>query len=91
MLAPGQISLARARQLIESRPGGGWESQVDFWRQVGLSGLVVPLDVQAQPQMRTRWFTLDVRVDLDQSQVHESALVDARRMPARLSARSWED
>jgi hypothetical protein len=49
----------------------------------------VPLDVQLQLQMRTRWFALDVRVAVLDSEFAESALVDARLQPSRIVARRW--
>lgn len=89
MLAPGQLSLDRARAVIGARPTGGWGSQVEFWRLDAMSGLAVPLDVQLQPQLRTRWFALDVRVQIGESEFDESALVDARLQPSRVVSRRW--
>jgi general secretion pathway protein K len=91
MLAPGQIGLDRARAVIGARPAGGWGSQVEFWRQDAMSGLIIPLDVQLQPQLRTRWFALDVSVQLGESEYDESALVDARLQPSRVVSRRWSD
>lgn len=91
MLAPGQIDLGRAQAVIASRPAAGWDSQVDFWQQGPLRGLAVPLDLQMQPQLKTTWFALDVRVGVGDAEFHEIALVDARRRPSRLAARRWEE
>jgi general secretion pathway protein K len=89
MLAPGQLSLDQARALLGQRPAGGWGSQAEFWQQSRLRGLAVPLDVQLQPQLRTRWFVLDMRVEFGESEFSESALVDARLLPSRVIARRW--
>jgi len=67
MLAPGQLSVATARRVIASRPADGWANQIEFWRLDALRGLAVPLDAQLQPQLRTRWFALDVRVGLGEA------------------------
>ena len=91
MLAPGQIDLGRAQAVIAARPAAGWDSQVDFWQQGPLRGLAVPLDLQLQPQLKTSWFALDVRVEVGEAEFHETALVDARRRPSRLAARRWEE
>jgi general secretion pathway protein K len=89
MLAPGQLSLQDARGVLASRPEGGWANQVEFWRIERMSGLAVPLDVQLQPQMRTRWFAIDLRVQVGNSEFTESALVDSRLQPSRIVARRW--
>ena len=89
MLAPEQIPVDRARQILASRPAAGWSYMIDFWRQPGLQGVNLPLDVQTQPQLRTRWFTLDLRVGLQGAELYETALVDARIAPARVVARRW--
>ena len=91
MLAPGQIGLARARGVLAQRPSGGWNNQLEFWRTEALSELNVPLDVQVQPQLRTGWFTLDVRVRLMGSDYRETVLVDARLQPSRVVQRRWTD
>jgi hypothetical protein len=49
----------------------------------------MPLDVQLQLQMRTRWFALEVRVAIMDAEFTETALVDARLQPSRLVARRW--
>jgi general secretion pathway protein K len=89
MLAPEQIPLDRARQVIASRPASGWSYMIDFWRQPTLQGVNLPLDVQMQPQLRTRWFALDIGVELQGAELDEIALVDARNAPARVVVRRW--
>jgi general secretion pathway protein K len=89
MLAPGQLDLARARRVLAQRPLSGWGNQVEFWRLEAMSELNLPLDVQLQPQLKTNWFTLDVRVTLMGSEFSESVLVDARLQPSRIVARRW--
>ncbi len=91
MLAPGQITLDRARRVLAQRPSGGWNNQVEFWRIEAMSELNVPLDAQVQPQLKTNWFTLDVRVRLMGSEYRETVLVDARLQPSRVVQRRWTD
>ncbi|HYD14339.1 MAG TPA: type II secretion system minor pseudopilin GspK [Allosphingosinicella sp.] len=91
MLAPGQITLERARRVLARRPSGGWANQVEFWRVEAMSELNVPLDVQVQPQLRTNWFTLDVQVRLMESEYRENVLVDARLQPSRVVQRRWTE
>ena len=89
MLAPGQIDRDKARRVLAARPASGWDDVIDFWRTEALRDLDVPLDAQIQPQLRTRWFALDVKVAVHESEFVETALVDARLQPARLVARAW--
>ncbi len=89
MLAPGRLDVERARRVIAARPTGGWGNQIEFWRIDALRGLEVPLDVQLQPQMRTRWFALDVTVSVMDAEFTESALLDARLQPSRVVSRRW--
>jgi general secretion pathway protein K len=89
MLSPGQIPIETARQVIATRPAAGWASLSDFYRTRELIALILPLDVQLQPQLRTRWFRADLDVALQGAELHETALVDARVAPARVVARRW--
>lgn len=91
MLAPGQIDLPRARRVLAQRPPSGWTNQIEFWRIESMSELNVPLDVQLQPQLRTSWFALDVRVQVADSEFSEMVLVDARLQPSRIVSRRWAE
>ncbi len=91
MLAPGQIDVARARRIIAARPAAGWDNMVDFWLTESLSELAIPADARLQPQVKSAWFALDVRVALMDAEFAEDVLVDARMAPVRLSARSWRE
>ena len=91
MLAPRQIGLDRASRVLAQRPSGGWGNQVEFWRVEAMSELNVPLDVQVQPQLKSNWFTLDLRVRLMGSEYRETVLVDARLQPSRIVQRRWTD
>ena len=75
--------------MLAERPPDGWGNQVEFWRIDALRDLNVPLDVQLQLQLRTRWFALDVTVALMDAEFAEIALVDARLQPSRLVSRRW--
>jgi general secretion pathway protein K len=89
MLAPGQLDVPRARRVLGQRPSNGWGNQVEFWRLEAMSEVNVPLDVQLQPQLKTNWFTLDVRVALSGGEYSETLLVDSRLQPSRIVARRW--
>lgn len=89
MLAPDLISLGAAEAVIAARPAAGWSDITEFYRTPPLRPMVLPLDVQSQPQLRTKWFTLDLKIGLQGAELHETALVDARISPARVVARRW--
>jgi general secretion pathway protein K len=91
MLAPGQLSLERARSVLASRPVNGWANQISFWRIEAMSELNVPLDVQLQLQMRTTWFAVVARVEMMGSQFSENLLIDSRVQPSRIVQRRWAD
>ena len=91
MLAPGQLGLDRARRVLGQRPSGGWSNQVEFWRIDAMRDLAVPLDAQLQPQLKTDWFTLDVRIRLMGNEYREAVLVDARLQPSRIVQRRWTE
>jgi general secretion pathway protein K len=75
--------------VIAERPAGGWQSLDDFYAHPALAGKMLPLDVQLQPQLRTRWFALDLTVELQGAELNETALIDGRIAPARVAVRRW--
>jgi general secretion pathway protein K len=89
MLSPGQIPVETARQVIAVRPAAGWASLSDFYRTRELIAVNLPLDVQMQPQLRTRWFRADLQVELQGAELRETVLLDARVAPSRVVARRW--
>jgi general secretion pathway protein K len=89
MLAPGKVGPDRIRGLIASRPPAGWRSTYDFWRSASQAGLETNADPMSQLQLKTYWFTIDLSVRFQDSEMEEWALVDARLAPAKVVARRW--
>lgn len=89
LMPPDQISVESVRALLLQRPPSGYESGYAFWRSSSLAGMTPGPDVEAQTGVRTRWFALQLKVRLGDSEVDEQALIDARVPPARLVRRSW--
>lgn len=89
MLIPGQLDRERARRIIAARPPQGWDDMASFWRLPALAALVPAMEVRDQPQLRSRWFLLDLDVALDGAQVSETALIDGGLSPARVVFRRW--
>ena len=89
MLAPEQIPLDLARRLLTERPSEGYDNLLDFWGRPELQKLVLPDQVQLQPQLKTDWFALDLQVTVEGGEMTETALIDARRKPVRTVVRRW--
>ncbi len=89
MFAPGKTRVDRARGLIGARPPAGWRNTYDFWRSAELAGLETSADPMSQLQLKTHWFTIDLSVAFQDSEMEEWALVDARLSPAKVVARRW--
>lgn len=75
LLAMMTGDVADARMLIASRPAGGWTE--------------LPAGAPPQAGLATRWFRLDLEVEIAGVPLHERALIDAGISPARLVLRSW--
>lgn len=88
MLDPQRIGIDKARRIIVERPAAGWESQVAFWNQPILKDGTSP-EVALQPQVRTQWFAVDMQIAIEDAELTETALVDARVQPARIAQRRW--
>ena len=89
MLMPGLVSVERARSIVAARPAGGWKALDEFVRASGFRNINVPMDGLSQLQLSTRWFALDLRVEFQGAELEETALIDARLMPARVAMRRW--
>lgn len=91
MLVPAPLTDAAARRIIAQRPGAGWPTVRAFWNTPALSQYEPDGEVLRQPQVRTQWFTLDLAIAAGAAELVESALVDARRLPARVASRRWTE
>lgn len=89
LLMTGTYSPDRARRIIAERPVAGWESPAAFWNTPSLLDARPPGEVRALPQVRTRWFRLDLGITSGTADLTETALIDGDITPARLVARRW--
>lgn len=78
-----------ARRVIAERPAAGWADAAAFWNTPVLRDVQPPADVLQQPQVRTGWFGIDLRVDVGGVPLHQTGLIDARQGTARVIARRW--
>lgn len=89
MLLPNRLDANSASQAIAARPEGGWNSIADFWSQPVLANQEPMSEVIGQPQIRTRYFRLELDVRLGEVAMQQSALIDASVAPARIVSRRW--
>ncbi|MEP3226428.1 MAG: type II secretion system minor pseudopilin GspK [Parasphingorhabdus sp.] len=83
--------LLQSRQFLGRRNDSGYGSLNDFWAEPIPAGFLAPSEVQGQVKLKTRWFRLDVAVEMQSALVEERALIDAARRPARLVHRQRGD
>ena len=89
MLYGETLAIDAARRVIAERPAGGWPATAEFWNSPTLRDLPPPGEVLQQVRVTTRWFALDLDVDVGGTQLHETGLIDARQPPARIAVRRW--
>ena len=91
MLGALPSDLTPARQFLGRRPELGYASLNDFWEQSYPASLGASSEVQSQVKLTTRWFRVDLSVEMQSALVEERALIDAARQPARLVHRQRGD
>lgn len=91
MLLPGRLDVPRARKMLAERPAAGYGNLVSFWSLPALEALNPGQEVINQTKLTTRWFALDIMVELGSAELQETALVDGALRPARLVSRQWGD
>ncbi|MFK7842717.1 MAG: type II secretion system minor pseudopilin GspK [Sphingorhabdus sp.] len=91
MLGEVPADLTLARQFLGRRPELGYASLNDFWAQSYPASLGAGGDVQSQVKLTTRWFRVDLAVEMQSALIEERALIDAARQPARLVHRQRGD
>lgn len=89
MLFDGRLPVEAARSIIAQRPAEGYPSQVRFWDTAALAALEPDAAVRAQPQVRSRWFRMEVNLQISGAELRETALFDAEAQPVALVRRSW--
>ncbi|MGB5483632.1 type II secretion system minor pseudopilin GspK [Parasphingorhabdus sp.] len=91
MLGGVPSDLTPARQFLGRRPELGFASLNDFWAQSYPASLGATAEVQSQIKLTTRWFRVDLTVEMQNALVEERALIDAARQPGRLVHRQRGD
>ena len=75
-----------AGDLLLRRPPLGWANLGAFTALSGIGGAGLG---EGQAGVTSKWFALRVDVAVNGLDVRETALIDARRLPARLVNRQW--
>jgi general secretion pathway protein K len=90
MLFDGRLPVEAARSVIAQRPADGYGSPVRFWETNAALNALDPSDaVRGQPQVKSRWFRMEVQLELAGAELRETALFDAQADPVKLVRRSW--
>lgn len=92
MLMPDTLGVEQARAALLRRPPDGYGDTSSFWNALSTGGGVTSgLGSQAQTDVKSKWFALRVDVTSGDAELHETGLIDARTLPARLVTRQWGD
>ena len=83
-LAPDTLPASAVAAALLRRPAAGWDNIGQF------TALLPAADLSGgQAGVTSTWFRLRVDVTANSATVQETALIDARRLPAALVARQW--
>lgn len=89
LAAIANVPLATARDVIATRPAGGWRDTASFWAQPLLAGRSVAADALRQPDVRDRFVAYRMTTTIDRITLAQTGLIDAGTRPARLLLRRW--
>ena len=82
-MAGDAVPVDAVRAALSRRPAQGFANAGAFWTLAGVS------DAGGTAGVTTTWFDLRVDVAVGTADLHESALIDATTLPARLVSRQW--
>ncbi len=75
------LSLSAARELVRTRPRGGWRDADEFWRAPQLSGVDASDAMRAQIALTSSYYVMSARVDLGDTVETDAALIRAEQGP----------
>ena len=78
MLIPQSLTLDRARSYLANRPASGYANQNAFWNAPQLADIRPSANVLQQIQVKSRWFDLEIVVNLGTVRLREKTLIDAK-------------
>jgi general secretion pathway protein K len=83
-VTPQMVGLA-----LRNRPTAGFAAYQDLLAQPSLKSFVAPGEVDSQLRVKSVWFRLDMMAEHLDIETSETALIDARLLPARLIRRTY--
>jgi general secretion pathway protein K len=89
MILPGRLTPDAARQVMAGRPAGGWTDVLDFWEHPVLVPLSPSSEELEQVKLTSRWFALEIDMDIAGTALTETALLDVSRDRTRVVERRW--
>lgn len=89
MILPGRLTPDAARQVMAGRPAGGWTDVLDFWEHPVLAALSPSSEELDQVKLTSRWFALEIDMDIAGTALTETALLDVSRDRTRVVERRW--
>ncbi len=89
MILPGRLTPDAARQVMAGRPAGGWTDVLDFWEHPVLAALSPSSEELEQVKLTSRWFALEIDMDIAGTALTETALLDVSRDRTRVVERRW--
>lgn len=76
--------------VLRRRPPLGFPSVISFWETVDQNEIAADPEVEGQAVIDTRWYDLQMAVQVGNAVFTERALVDSATQPAQLVRRIWD-
>jgi general secretion pathway protein K len=91
MLFDGKLSIGEAKAYLARRPTDGYGSIVRFWSAPRFAKIKPSAAVQAQVQLKSEFFQLQLKIIAGDVELESRALIDATKSQPFVVSRSWGD
>lgn len=89
MLFEGKLSISDAKAILARRPIDGYGSLIRFWNEPRLAAIRPPERIQEQVQLKSKFFSLQLKILVDDVEFESTSLLDARAVIPIAISRSW--
>ncbi len=89
MLFDEKLPIAEAKAILARRPIDGYGSLVRFWSDPRLAAIKPPEAIQEQVQLKSKFFSLQLKILAEDVEFESTALIDARKPAPFVLLRSW--